>query len=125
MTQANLNDSTDLDDLLAEAEAYSNEFNVVDDSRTVCAPAPVSQEQVLPARAVPTAPRGRPVFTDPTDPEQIHAIANRCKAHYIPCQGQWVHITKKEAKAFAKALKLQGNPVVAQISRNGSTLYFG
>ena len=85
-----------LTDLLALAEASRAEFDAPAKEfaplHTVCAasawvmpatvasivPTPVPEpEPEVAARSVPSPQAGRPVFRDPTDPNQIHAIAKR------------------------------------------------
>jgi len=80
-----------LNDLLALAEASRAEFDAPQPvanefdapQATVCqpyaawvAPQPQPEPKPVVAKSVPTS-QGRPVFRDPTDPNQIHAIAKR------------------------------------------------
>lgn len=124
----------DLDALLAEAESARQCFDSTPEQesepfpelQTVCQTTPLA---LVPATPVPTpepeqAPtRGRPVFDDPTDPEQIHAIAVRCKGHYVASGGRWVPITKKQAKIHAKYMKRVGLPVEAFVLSEASASY--
>lgn len=74
----------------------------------------VSQPTKLDAKGVPTRPpkasRGRPRFTDPTDPQQIWAIANRKgMVTYIwaVALNAWIEVPKSKLKETLQNLTVE------------------
>lgn len=95
----------DIDQLLAVAEANRIKFDA-------------PQELALPSV------QGRPVHDDPTDPRQLGAIVNRCKAHFVwsPVLEQWAKITRVECRRLITTLPV-GITVAARIE--GDSLLIG
>jgi hypothetical protein len=66
--------------------------------------------------------RGRPAFTDPTDPKQFRAIAKRCKEIQVYSALGWVKVSRKEILKQFKELEPDG-PIPAEVV--GDTLFVG
>ena len=104
VTPNGVNHSDDIDTLLEGAEEARVQF---DSTASPAIPVPVPQ-----------AARGRAVFTDPTDPKQIHAIAQRCKYHYVLSAelNAYVKLSRKEIIRVIKDLPSDLTYIKAQLS---------
>jgi len=131
--------TTDAATLLSLAQE-AQPAGMIDDSHTVAVPradieaalaTPEPQPQAAASVVPPQVPdeeeaeRGRPRFTDPTQPAQIAAITKRCKRHKYWTGQFFLPLTKKAALEYAKSLKSLGNPVNARIDNETTLVFWG